>query len=131
MTAAEMARIHALAFPGKGWAEADFAAYGTDPTVLITTDGPAFAVLRVAADEAEILTLATDPAAQGRGHGHRALATGLAAAAAAGARTVHLEVAETNAAARALYARAGFAETGRRPRYYGPTDALLLSRCLP
>ncbi len=51
---------------------------------------------------------------------------------AAGAQTLWLEVAEDNAAARALYAAAGFEEAGRRRRYYpranGPVDALTL-RC--
>jgi ribosomal-protein-alanine N-acetyltransferase len=42
-----------------------------------------------------------------------------------------LEVAEANAAARALYAAAGFAEVGRRRRYYADGgDALVLRRGL-
>jgi ribosomal-protein-alanine N-acetyltransferase len=42
-----------------------------------------------------------------------------------------LEVAPGNAAARALYASAGYAEVGRRPRYYPDgSDALLLARAL-
>jgi ribosomal-protein-alanine N-acetyltransferase len=54
------------------------------------------------------------------------------AAAAAGAARMLLEVAEDNAAARALYAAAGFAPAGRRPRYYPDgRDALLLAAILP
>ena len=54
------------------------------------------------------------------------------AAAARGAVRVFLEVADDNAAARALYARAGFVEAGRRPGYYAGADgerrdALLLA----
>jgi ribosomal-protein-alanine N-acetyltransferase len=38
-----------------------------------------------------------------------------------------LEVSANNEAARALYARAGFVEVGRRPRYYASgADALVL-----
>jgi [ribosomal protein S18]-alanine N-acetyltransferase len=41
-----------------------------------------------------------------------------------------LEVRESNAAARALYAKSGFAEVGRRPRYYRESveDAILYAR---
>ena len=50
-----------------------------------------------------------------------------------GARQCFLEVADTNAAARALYASAGFVEVGRRPGYYrsagaAPRDAILMRR---
>lgn len=53
-----------------------------------------------------------------------------------GATRLFLEVAEDNAAARALYDRLGFEPAGRRPRYYsrpnGPAvDALLLVLILP
>lgn len=93
-----------------------------------------FALFALAADEAEVLTLAVAPGARRRGLGAALLAAAAAAAAARGARSIHLEVAEDNAAARALYARAGFAETGRRRGYYarpgGRTDALRLRRAL-
>ena len=51
----------------------------------------------------------------------------MAAAREQAARTMVLEVAIGNAAARALYERAGFVEAGRRPRYYADGgDALIL-----
>ena len=40
---------------------------------------------------------------------------------------MHLEVRPSNAAARTLYRSLGFRETGRRPRYYGDEDALLMT----
>jgi ribosomal-protein-alanine N-acetyltransferase len=43
------------------------------------------------------------------------------------ARLVHLEVRPSNATARTLYRSLGFRETGRRPRYYGDEDALLMT----
>jgi ribosomal-protein-alanine N-acetyltransferase len=49
-----------------------------------------------------------------------------------GAVEIFLEVAEPNAAARALYACAGAREVGRRPRYYADgADALVLRIDLP
>jgi ribosomal-protein-alanine N-acetyltransferase len=55
----------------------------------------------------------------------------MADARAAGAAAMFLEVAESNAAARALYGGLGFAPVGRRPRYYeNGEDALVLRRAL-
>lgn len=48
-----------------------------------------------------------------------------------GIRRVLLEVRPSNAQARAFYAALGFHETGRRPRYYGDEDALLMTLDLP
>jgi ribosomal-protein-alanine N-acetyltransferase len=48
----------------------------------------------------------------------------VAGAAARGATRLFLEVADDNAAALALYARAGFSEAGRRPGYYARPDGV-------
>jgi ribosomal-protein-alanine N-acetyltransferase len=93
--------------------------------------GVGFVLARVAADEAEILTLAVVPAARRQGHGEALLAGAMAAAVARGAGAMFLEVSEQNEAARALYAAAGFAEAGRRRGYYPDgSDALVLKRGL-
>jgi len=90
-----------------------------------------FVLARVAADEAEILTLAVVPEARRQGVGAGLLAGAMAAAAARGAAAMFLEVAEGNAAARALYAAAGFAEVGRRRGYYPDGgDAVVMRRGL-
>jgi ribosomal-protein-alanine N-acetyltransferase len=75
--------------------------------------------------ELHITTIAVRPEYRRRGHA-RAL-IGAALAAYPNASTVHLEVRPTNAAALALYESLGFRKTGRRPRYYGDEDALLMS----
>lgn len=132
MTAAELARTHAAAFPGAGWSETDFSAYLTDPNVTIFGTARAFAVIRVLGPEAEILTLATDPADQGKGHATSLLATTLDQLAQRAVQEVFLEVATDNTAARALYARAGFTPFGTRPNYYANgADAICLKRVLP
>lgn len=75
--------------------------------------------------ELHITTIAVRPESRRRGHA-RAL-IGAALAAYPRARCVHLEVRPTNAAAVALYESLGFRTTGRRPRYYGDEDALLMT----
>uniref|UniRef100_UPI001F012A0B GNAT family N-acetyltransferase n=1 Tax=Falsiroseomonas oryziterrae TaxID=2911368 RepID=UPI001F012A0B len=96
---------------------------------LVARDG--FVLARVAADEAEILTLAVLPEARRQGVGGALLAGAMAAAAARGAAAMFLEVSEGNAAARALYAAAGFSGVGRRRRYYPDgSDAVVLRRTL-
>jgi ribosomal-protein-alanine N-acetyltransferase len=82
-----------------------------------------------AADEAELQSIAVEESHRGTGVGSELMRAFMAWASASGVRTVHLEVREGNARARAFYARWGFSEVGRRPRYYrdnGET-ALLLS----
>jgi ribosomal-protein-alanine N-acetyltransferase len=91
---------------------------------------------RTVLDEAELLTVAVHPAEQGRGLGGALLARFLEQAAARGARRAFLEVAEDNAAARALYGRAGFTPVGRRRSYFlAPggrrIDAVVMARDLP
>ncbi len=98
------------------------------PGVFGLVDGRGgFVLARVAADEAEILTLAVAPAMRRHGLGRELMQAAMAAAAGRGAASVALEVAERNAAARSLYAGLGFAGVGRRRGYYGAGgDALIL-----
>ena len=75
--------------------------------------------------ELHITTIAVRPEYRRRGHA-RAL-IGAALAAYPNASHVHLEVRPTNVAALDLYESLGFRKTGRRPRYYGDEDALLMT----
>lgn len=129
--AARLAGIHAEAFDTP-WDEASLSALLVSPGVLLVAEDDGFILIRVAADEAEILTLAVRPAARRGGLGGRLVAEAIVRAAALGAERMFLEVAEGNAAARALYACTGFAEAGRRRGYYARADgsredALVLS----
>ena len=89
---------------------------------------------RLAADEAEILSVAVAASGRGRGLARQLLDLNLRRLAGLGARTVFLEVDETNVPACALYRRAGFREVGRRKGYYvagrRSADALVLRRDL-
>ena len=76
----------------------------------------------MAADEAEILTIAVDSALRRAGVGGDLLRAHLPSVAAAGAARLFLEVDESNAAALALYARFGFVRVGERQGYYKKPD---------
>lgn len=129
ITAAEMAALHATAFDGAArWSEASFAAMRADPACFELGDTRAFALGRIAADEAELLTLVTTSAHRRCGHARRLLDAFDVEARAGGATTAFLEVAEDNAAARALYAGAGWREAGCRRGYYAGIDALILRK---
>ena len=71
-----------------------------------------------AADEGEILNLAVAEGGRRRGLGRALVEAITAALSERGVRQVYLEVRESNAAARALYAGFGFKDVGRRKGYY-------------
>jgi ribosomal-protein-alanine N-acetyltransferase len=128
-----LAAIHAAGFPpAEVWNTALIAGHLSMPGVFALLAGTRGMIMaRVAADEAEILTLAVAPAARRRGIGAALLAAAAARARDAGAVNLFLEVAQTNAAARALYAAAGFTQVGHRKGYYDDgTDALVLAKPL-
>lgn len=132
---AALARTHARAFADdRGWTEAELRDLLADDKVILSGDARAFVLGRLALDECEILTVATDPDHRRQGLARAALNDLLTAAKAKGAATVFLEVAEDNTPARALYDRAGFAAVGRRRGYYrradGNVDALVLQLTL-
>jgi ribosomal-protein-alanine N-acetyltransferase len=87
-----------------------------------------YAVSWCVIDEAELANLAVVPAMRGAGVGAALLDRAMADARAAGCVVMHLEVRESNAAARALYQSRGFGMVGRRKRYYREPveDALIL-----
>jgi ribosomal-protein-alanine N-acetyltransferase len=136
MTPEALAALHARAFTSPPpWSAAAFAAMLADPACFALTRPGALLIGRAAAGEAELLTLATDPGLRRQGLGRDLLAAFEAEARARGALEAFLEVAEDNAAARALYAGAGWQAVGRRPRYYpragaAPVAALILRKPL-
>jgi ribosomal-protein-alanine N-acetyltransferase len=131
--AAVLAAIHAASFPAdECWTVEAMAQQLMQPGVFGFADSDGGMVLgRVAADEAEILTLAVAPSGRRQGRGRALLEAAFAEMAARAAAQVFLEVSTANAAARALYAAAGFVEVGRRRRYYRDgADALVMRRDL-
>lgn len=140
MTPDRLAHLHRAAFAvPPPWSAQTFGGLLADPAVflLISPCSRAFLIGRAAADEAELLTLATDPAARRRGLARALLGDFDAEARQRGALTAYLEVVETNHAAQALYAACGWASAGRRPGYYrrpadqgGPMAATVMRKQL-
>jgi [ribosomal protein S18]-alanine N-acetyltransferase len=124
-----MAALHAACFVDAPppWSADAFAAAQAAGAFQVAQEG-GFALGRVIAGEAELLTLAVDPARRREGLGRRLLAAFEAEAARLGAEQAFLEVSETNQPARALYGGAGWVQAGRRPGYYAGTAALILAK---
>ena len=137
--APRLAQLHGASFH-RGWGDGEFETMIAERNTLVhrlrlgrKTIG--FAVSRMGADEAEILSIAIDVRHRGRGLSHNLLLTHLGHLAGHGVRRIFLEVEENNAPARRLYERAGFAVVGRRERYYRQENgeqlnALLMRRDL-
>ena len=77
-----------------------------------------FAVARMLVDEAELLLIAVTPAMRRQGIALLLWIELAERLKASGARTVYLEVRESNLSAQAFYRTRGFTQSGIRPKYY-------------
>ncbi len=136
MTPEEMADIHASAMVHSvAWGVPTLTGFLKARGAVFVSHPNAFALGRVIADEAELLTVAVHPDAQGSGLGRSCLNAFEAKAIARGATRAFLEVSAQNDPAIKLYRTSGYSETGRRPAYYTDaqgqkSDALLMSKPL-
>lgn len=120
------ANLHAESFMPLGeraWTRQDLAGLLAAPGVaglLLRAGGDdlGFALCRIAADEAELLTIAVRPTHRRQGAGRLLLQGVIDHVREAGARTLFLEVGVDNPAARKLYETKGFCAVGHRPAYY-------------
>lgn len=134
-----IAAVHAVSFQ-RGWSEDEFERLLTDRSVIAhrSTAGrtlTGFILSRMAAGEAEILSVAVAPSRRGKGLARALLNHHLRRLAGLGIHAVFLEVGKDNAPALSLYRRSGFKEVGQRPGYYqhdkkGALAALVLRRDL-
>jgi [ribosomal protein S18]-alanine N-acetyltransferase len=110
LSQSDVARVYVLRLPGQRVA--------------------AFCACWILFDELHINTIAVDPVRRRQGLASALMRFVLADAARAGARRATLEVRRSNEAARELYARLGFTESGIRHGYYTSPDedALILWR---
>lgn len=139
--AEELAAIHGASFH-RGWGAHDFAAMLAERSTLAhvirrraTAPVAGFIVSRIAADEAEILTIAVSRRVRGRGFAGLLLSAHVKDLMRKGVRTLFLEVESENEPALKLYARQGFEPVGRRKGYYrlegAPADAIMMRKVLP
>lgn len=120
------AALHAESFAPLGeriWTRQDLAELVALPGVaglLLQIDGrdAGLAVCQVAADDAELLTLAVRPVHRRRGAARHLLTAVIDHVRKAGARALFLEVGVDNPAARSLYDSQGFCAVGERRAYY-------------
>jgi ribosomal-protein-alanine N-acetyltransferase len=98
-----------------------------------TADLQGFLVARSLGKEWEIENIAVAGPARRRGLGTRLLGEFLDQVRAQGAEAVFLEVRESNHAARSLYEKWAFVESGRRTRYYRDPeeDAVIYRLSIP
>lgn len=137
----DLADIHASAFH-RGWPAAEIEALIGEPSVTALVARRArlfgkrrpvgFTLVRVAADEAEVLTIAVAPEERGYGIGRQLFDELMRRLYFERVGSVFLEVDEGNQPALALYRRAGFRQVGRRGNYYavsgGQTSNALVMR---
>ena len=135
MTPGDLAALHAAAFTQeRPWSTHEFAELLAHPLTHIETAEAGFALWRGIAGEAELLTIAVDPAHQRHGLG-TALMRGWMAAASRSCDSAFLEVASDNTSACALYQKHGFEVVATRAGYYkretARADALVMRAALP
>jgi ribosomal-protein-alanine N-acetyltransferase len=127
---AELERLHREDFV-RPWTDAEFAGllaqdavfgYGARETGRRNAPMAGFVLARLAAGEAEILSIAVARSCRRLGLGRRLMDAVLRELHGQRAEALFLEVDETNAPAVALYRRLGFREVGKRPGYYAAKD---------
>ena len=130
-----IAALHTASFQ-RGWGEDEVYRLLIEKTVVThramsRTIMIGFILSRMAAGEAEILSVAIAQRQRGRGFARPLLDLHLRRLAGLGTRTVFLEVDEKNAPAQRLYRKAGFYDVARRQGYYDSgASALVLRRDL-
>ncbi len=132
MNRADMAGILALErelFPEDAWTPemfaAEFALSASRRLYLVAEEGTTLigyaGMMFTGGSQADVVTLAVNPARWGRGTGTALLTALVDEATKRGYEEVLLEVREDNPRARQLYLRHGFAEIGIRRGYYQPS----------
>ncbi|MDG6093582.1 GNAT family N-acetyltransferase [Acetobacter sp. AN02] len=141
-TGAALARMHQDMFVrAEQWAEKDFTDMLNMPGSAVwlarsgeteeTAEDAGFLLARAVADEAEILTFGIRPDFRHNGIARTLLSVFAQDMQTLGVTRLLLEVATRNTAARTLYERDGYTETGYRRAYYPDgDDALILCRLL-
>lgn len=132
-----LAALHGESFETP-WSAQAFISLLSQPTVggwIVGQHEPTgFILIQTAGGESEILTVVVAPSHRRSGIARQLITQAITREQTNGSHLLHLEVAEDNAAAIALYESLGFAPSGRRPGYYarteGAVDAVLMTKPL-
>jgi ribosomal-protein-alanine N-acetyltransferase len=137
--AAKLSQLHRASFH-RGWGQGEFETMLAERNtftqrLMLGRTLIGFIISRLAADEAEILSVAVAASHRGRGYSRELVANHLGHLAGRGIRRVFLEVEENNTPAVRLYQRVGFTTVGRREQYYrdasgAKLNALVMQRDL-
>ena len=136
MTPAEMAELHRAQPTGqRAWSETEFSAMLSASNAVSVTCDAGFAVGQVIVNEAELFLIMTKPEHRKQGVGQRILAMFEQQAFQNAVRRIILEVADTNAAAQALYSANGYQQIAVRKNYYtfpdgSHADAIVMEKYL-
>ena len=138
-----LAELHQQSF-SEGWSATTFEEMILQPGIVIlivseptpsATNPQGFLVLRLVAEEAEILTIGIVPTARRRGLACALMSEATRMLGKNRCQSLFLEVACSNLAAQQLYRSLGFTQVGQRKNYYRhrdgrAEDALVLKRIL-
>jgi len=124
--------IAAQAREAANWSKESYLKFASEPgslALVLEADGQigGFLLGRLAADQAELLNLAVVATQRRKGAGTALLAKAIQEWRPRGAKTVYLEVRESNTDAIAFYEKHGFAKTGLRKGYYRAPDEAALT----
>ena len=128
----KLVRLYEKCFPNRD-PHREIEALGTNFEFLIEADSSFFMYRKTALDEAEIIDIGTIPEERLKGHAEKLFEKGIDLLRAEGVKTIYLEVAEDNHAARRVYRKLGLEDYNRRKNYYhsdenGLVDAILMKK---
>lgn len=134
----EVFKIETECFGGEGWSrrmiEDEIDNENTAFILRIDRDTDrvvAYGCILMTLGAYEITNIAVDPLWRRQGHGEKMLKRLVKYCTVNKAEKIFLEVKDSNTAARNLYKKFGFTETGLRPRYYKDgSDAVLMTKLL-
>ena len=120
MKADELAKIHAASFSyaPRPWTADEFESLLASPNIKLFEQAGGFAIFRFAGPEAELLTIAVDPAVRRQGIAKKLMLTGHESAKSAGVEEIFLEVSQENPHAKSLYEHFGYEIRAIRENYF-------------
>ena len=125
----KLSDLHQKCFPNKPWSADDFCDLKKSGCEIIMSEN-GFIVYRIAADEAEIITIGVNPEMRRNGIATAMIGIIENTIKNQGVKKIFLEVASNNDAGKKLYENCGFKPVGIRPKYYDGVDAILMSKDL-